>query len=398
MSGSDKLRALVVDDSAYNRRTITSMLHGQPGVEVVGRAINGKEALRMAFNLRPDVITLDLEMPEMDGFSFLRLLMSKQPTPVLVVSSYSQRENVFRALELGALDFIAKPTREVSPDIRNIEHDLRQKIEIVRKLQVVRLRERAQSLAGLDRTFSAEPTHPSAGEPTNRPAGEPTSHRAAEPPSRSPSEPTSHRATEPPPQGTPARRAIAVAASTGGPPAVQQVLCALPADLPAAILVAQHMPARFTKAFADRLNRLVPMRVVEAQDGLPVEEGTVYIAPGSGNLEVSGSAGNARVRIVPPTKPARSGPVITPSGDHLFKSLAGVFGVDLCAVVLTGMGSDGREGCRVAKEHGARVYAEDPDSAVMPGMPHSVIEAGLEDRIVAIESLATALLEFCHPR
>ena len=367
MSGPDKLRALVVDDSAYNRRTITSMLQGQPGVEVVGRAINGKEALRMAFSMRPDVITLDLEMPEMDGFSFLRLLMSKQPTPVLVVSSYSQRENVFRALELGALDFIAKPTREVSPDIRNIEHDLRQKIEIVRKLQVVRLRERAQSLAGLDRPAAS-------------------------------SEPAAAPVSEPAPLGTPARRAIAVAASTGGPPAVQQVLCALPADLPAAILIAQHMPARFTKAFADRLDRLVPMRVVEAEDGLPVEEGTVYIAPGSGNLEVSGPVGNARVRIVPPTKPARSGPVITPSGDHLFKSLAGVFGVDLCAVVLTGMGSDGREGCRLAKDLGARVYAEDPESAVMPGMPHSVIEAGLADRIVAIESLANALLEFCGPR
>lgn len=365
MPDLEKLRALVVDDSAYNRRTITSMLQAQPGVEVVGRAINGKEALRMAFSLKPDVITLDLEMPEMDGFSFLRLLMSKQPTPVLVVSSYSQRENVFRALELGALDFIAKPTREVSPDIRNIEHDLRQKIEIVRKLQVVRLRQRVRSMATLDR-----PTKPnSAPEPSPSPQAAPT--------------------------GAPARRVIGVAASTGGPPAVQQVLCALPSDLPAAVLIAQHMPARFTKAFADRLDRLVPMRVLEAEDGLPVQAGTVYIAPGSGNLEVSGTPGDARVRIVAPTKPGRPGPVITPSGDHLFKSLAAVYGADLCAVVLTGMGSDGRDGCRVAKESGARVLAEDPESAVMPGMPYSVIEAALADQVVAIEALAHALLEFC---
>ncbi len=358
----EKLRALVVDDSAYNRRTITSMLQAQPGVEVVGRAINGKEALRMAFNLKPDVITLDLEMPEMDGFSFLRLLMSKQPTPVLVVSSYSQRENVFRALELGALDFIAKPTREVSPDIRNIEHDLRQKIEIVRKLQVVRLRERVKSMATVDRPKPAPQPAPSA------------------------------KAT---PTGAPARRVIGVAASTGGPPAVQQVLCALPADLPAAVLIAQHMPARFTKAFADRLDRLVSMRVVEAADGQLVQAGTVYIAPGSGNLEVIGTAGDVQVRIVPPPKPGRSGPVITPSGDHLFKSLAAIYGADLCTVVLTGMGSDGREGCRVAKESGARVLAEDPESAVMPGMPYSVIEAGLADEVVPIEALPAALLEFC---
>ena len=364
MPDLEKLRAMVVDDSAYNRRTITSMLQTQPGVEVVGRAINGKEALRMAFSLRPDVITLDLEMPEMDGFSFLRLLMSKQPTPVLVVSSYSQRENVFRALELGALDFIAKPTREVSPDIRNIEHDLRQKIEIVRKLQVVRLRERARSLATLDRPLPPETPQPAPAVP----------------------------------KGAPARRAIAIAASTGGPPAVQQLLCALPSELPAAVLVAQHMPARFTKAFADRLDRLVPLRVVEAQDGLSLREGTVYIAPGSGNLEVTGSLGDARVRVVPPEKPSRSGPVITPSGDHLFTSLAGVFGVDLCAVVLTGMGSDGRDGCRAAKNAGARVIAEDPDSAVMPGMPYSVVEAGLADDVVQIESLAGALLDFCGRR
>ncbi len=364
MAEPEKLRALVVDDSAYNRRTITTMLQAQPGVEVVGRAINGKEALRMAFSLKPDVITLDLEMPEMDGFSFLRLLMSKQPTPVLVVSSYSQRENVFRALELGALDFIAKPTREVSPDIRNIEHDLRQKIEIVRKLQVVRLRERVKSMATLRL---------------------PTSAARQDHASRSEAAVT----------GVPLRRIIGVAASTGGPPAVQQVLCALPSDLPAAILIAQHMPARFTKAFADRLDRLVPMRVLEAEDGLVVQAGTVYIAPGAGNLEVTGTLQDARIHVVAPSKPSRPGPVITPSGDHLFKSLGAVYGADLCAVVLTGMGSDGREGCRAAKACGARVLAEDPESAVMPGMPYSVIEAGLADQVVSIEALAEVLLEFC---
>lgn len=365
MPDLERLRALVVDDSAYNRRTITSMLQAQPSVEVVGRAVNGKEALRMAFSLRPDVITLDLEMPEMDGFSFLRLLMSKQPTPVLVVSSYSQRENVFRALELGALDFIAKPTREVSPDIRNIEHDLRQKIAIVRKLQVVRLRERAKSLATLGRPRSAT---------------------------------ASPRRVEPQGAGAPARYVVAIAASTGGPPAVQQVLCALPADFSAAVIVAQHMPARFTKAFADRLDRLVSMRVVEAADGVPIERGTVYIAPGSGNIEVEGSIRDARIRIVPPVKPLRAGPVITPSGDHLFTSAAKLYGPDLCAVVLTGMGSDGRLGAADAKSAGALILAEDPQTAVMPGMPQSVITAGLADRVVTIESLADALLEFSLAR
>ncbi len=362
MDSQAKLRALVVDDSAYNRRTITAMLQAQQGVEVVGRAMNGKEALRMAFDLVPDVITLDLEMPEMDGFSFLRLLMTKRPTPVLVVSSYSQRENVFRALELGALDFIAKPTREVSPDIRNIEHDLLQKVDLVRKLQVVRLRDRARSLAR-----SAK-----------------SSMSGAPPPAKVP-------------HGPAASRVVAVAASTGGPPAVQQMLCGLPRDFSAAVIIAQHMPARFTKAFADRLDRLVPLQVIEAVDGHPICEGVVYVAPGSGNVEVARAENGApMIRVVSPDREARGGPVITPSGDHLFTSLAHHFGPRLCAVVLTGMGSDGRRGCIAARAAGAKIVAEDPDSAVMPGMPYSVIEDGLADHVVGIEDLAPVLVSFCR--
>ena len=371
-----RLRALVVDDSAYNRQTITAMLQSLPEVEVVGRAMNGKEALRMAFDLAPDVITLDLEMPEMDGFSFLRLLMNKRPTPVLVVSGYAQRENVFRALELGALDFIAKPSRDVSPDLRNIEQDLKTKIEVVRKLQVVRLRDRARSLARV-RSVSGE--HP--------------------------------RVDTPPvvvPTGPPPRFVIAVAASTGGPPAVQQLLCGLPRDLPAAVIVAQHMPARFTKAFAERLDRLVSLSVVEAADGQPLCAGAVYIAPGSGNVEVelpaqaAGSPDAAKagtvqpiVRVVPPDRDPGA-PSISPSGDHLFKSLAAQFGDRLCAIVLTGMGSDGRDGAKAAKAAGARVLAEDPKTAVMPGMPYSVIEAGCVDDVVRIEDLAEVVVRFCR--
>jgi two-component system chemotaxis response regulator CheB len=359
-----RLRALVVDDSAYNRQTITAMLQSLPEVEVVGRAMNGKEALRMAFDLAPDVITLDLEMPEMDGFSFLRLLMNKRPTPVLVVSGYAQRENVFRALELGALDFIAKPSRDVSPDLRNIEQDLQAKIEVVRKLQVVRLRDRARSLA---RTRGISGEHP---KPEVPPAVVPT--------------------------GAPPKFVIAVAASTGGPPAVQQLLCGLPRDLPAAVIIAQHMPARFTKAFAERLDRLVTLSVVEASDGQPLCAGAVYIAPGAGNVEVElGRDPNAHpiVRVVPPDRDPGV-PSICPSGDHLFKSLAAQFGSRLLAIVLTGMGSDGRDGARAAKHAGARVVAEDPKTAVMPGMPYSVIEAGVVDEVLRIEDLAECVVRF----
>ncbi|MCA9637493.1 MAG: response regulator, partial [Myxococcales bacterium] len=149
LSVAAPLRVLVVDDSAYNRQTIAAILAEDPRVEVVGRAVNGKEALQLAFDLRPDVITLDLEMPEMDGYAFLRLLMAKVPTPVIVISSHDDRGSVFRALELGALDFIGKPGRQIGPELRSIADELRAKIAMIGRLQAVRLQERAQRLAGL---------------------------------------------------------------------------------------------------------------------------------------------------------------------------------------------------------------------------------------------------------
>jgi two-component system chemotaxis response regulator CheB len=180
---------------------------------------------------------------------------------------------------------------------------------------------------------------------------------------------------------------------------VQQVVCSLPAELPAAIVVAQHMPARFTRAFAERLNRLARLRVVEAQDGHRLCAGVVYIAPGAGNLEVEMPEGRARpdtlgvLRVVPPRRTQT--PVITPSGDHLFKSFGEAFGERMCGVVLTGMGSDGTQGAAAAKHFGATIYAEDPRRAVMPGMPYSAVEAGVVDRVMSVEQVARAILEFC---
>ena len=365
MSGNEQLpvlRVLVVDDSAYNRQTITNMLEATPGVEVAGRAINGKEALKLVFDLEPDAITLDLEMPEMDGFSFLRLLMSKRPTPVIVISGYAQRDNVFRALELGALDFIAKPGRHISPDIRDIQDNLATKISMVRRLQAVRLKQRAAQLAA-QRKAAKQPAPP--------------------PP-------------EPPPK--PPAMVIGVGASTGGPPAIQQLLGALNPDPSVAILVAQHMPARFTQAFAARLDRVVPFQVTEAKDGAVVSAGVVYVAPGAANLELEleGSE-RAILRVVPPSK-APGGASITPSADHLFKSAARAFGRNFCAVILTGMGSDGTAGARAARERGGGVFAENPETAVMPGMPHSAVEAGLVDKVATLEELPGVIESFISTR
>jgi two-component system chemotaxis response regulator CheB len=361
------LRVLVVDDSAYNRQTITSMLESREGVEVVGRATNGKEALKLAFDLDPDVITLDLEMPEMDGFSFLRLLMSRRPIPVLVISGYAQRDNVFRALELGALDFIAKPRRHISPDIRNIEDDLSIKINMVRRLQAVRLKQRADSLAAQGIRPSGAMVDPDA-----------------------PSDPV---------VGDPAKVVVGIGSSTGGPPAIQQLLAGLPASLPAAIIIAQHMPARFTKAFAARLDRVVDLRVVEAAEGQPLCKGVVYIVPGSCNIDIeSRPDGTAVVRIVEP-QPTRAGVVpLTPSADHMLKAVSGVFERHMVAVILTGMGSDGTQGAIAARRQGAYVLVEDPRTAVMPGMPHSALEAGAVDRALPLEKLHEAIIEVVEKR
>jgi two-component system chemotaxis response regulator CheB len=369
-SPGQKVRVLVVDDSAYNRQTITAMLETDPLVEVIGRASNGKEALRHAFDLVPDVITLDLEMPEMDGFAFLRLLMAKRPLPVIVISSHSERDNVFRALELGAMDFIAKPGRHIGPDLRQIQEDLLAKVRMVRRLSVVRLLARAQALVEqrLERTTGEHPAYDSGR-------------------------------YEPGAGSTGLLGVLGVAASTGGPPAIQQLLCALPSSLPLAILVAQHMPARFTRAFAARLDKICAFQVVEASDAQVLRPGCVYIAPGAANLEVevasrpggeAGAAGLPRVRVRSP----QTGTTIVPSGDILFRTAAEAFGPRFCALILTGMGSDGRDGAEAARRTGATVLAEDPRTAVMPGMPASAIDAGAVDQVLALEELPVAIQRF----
>ncbi len=361
------LRVLVVDDSAYNRQTITSMLESREGVEVVARATNGKEALKLAFDLDPDLITLDLEMPEMDGFSFLRLLMSRRPIPVLVISGYAQRDNVFRALELGALDFIAKPRRHISPDIRNIEDELTAKIGMVRRLQSVRLKQRADSLAAQ----GLRPRGAGLGHPDDEPL-----------------------------DGDAPTIAVGIASSTGGPPAIQQLLASLPATLPAAIIIAQHMPARFTKAFAARLDRVVDLRVVEAANGQPLVRGVVYIVPGSSNVEVGPgpTPGSTIIHVVDP-EPVRNGAIpLTPSADHLFKSMSALFQRRFVGVILTGMGSDGTNGAIAARRLGATILVEDPTTAVMPGMPHSAMEAGVVDKALPLERLHEAIVEAVEKR
>lgn len=354
------IRVLVIDDSAFNRQTITQMLEQAPNVQVVGRASDGEEGLKLVFQYQPDVITLDLEMPKMDGFAFLRFLMAQRPTPVIVISGYATRENVFRALELGALDFVAKPSRQISPELKAIQSELMRKVELVTQLRMVSLTDRA-ARTRQSGTTSGTFQVPSVQLPEGARIEEAT--------------PT---------------RLVAIGASTGGPPAIQQVLGQLDPTLPTTIVVTQHMPERFTRAFASRLNRTTPWRVKEAEPGDVVTVGTVLVAPGSGSMLFCRDGGQLRVEIGAPAPEDR----FVPSVDKMFTSASQVMGAELIACVLTGMGGDGGRGVRSVKQAGGRVLAEAPETAVIFGMPQEAISSGAVDEIVPLGQMAAHIARF----
>ncbi|MFO8072982.1 MAG: chemotaxis-specific protein-glutamate methyltransferase CheB [Polyangia bacterium] len=360
MSEKRLLKVLVIDDSAYNRRAVAGFFEDAPGIEVVGKARDGQEGLQLALTEKPDVVTLDLEMPRMDGFSFLRLLMSRQPTPVIVISSYGSRENVFRALELGAIDFVAKPTKRISPEIQGIRE------EVVRKVQMVR-QMRADSLTPL--------LFPDNGRPeTGR-------WTAVQPP------PTA-RATD---ERDAADRIVVIAASTGGPKSLTRVLSALPADLEAGIAVVQHMPSSFTATFAERLDRQCALRVIELCSSDILRRGTVYIAPGDLCIELAPARrGSLALKILEPA----SGDRYVPSADRLFISAASCARQNVLAVVLTGMGDDGSAGVEAVAAAGGLAVSESEQTAVISGMPLAALNTGAVSRVEPLDRMADVIKAF----
>jgi len=341
------LRVLVVDDSVFNRRSIGEILAQSPEIEVVGKAADGEEALRLVANLKPDCITLDLEMPRMDGFTFLRILMTKMPTPVVVVSSYSQKENVFKALELGALDFVAKPERFSDPDLGGIREQLVNKVLLARSVRL----------------------------------GVPAARRPLDV-SPAPAQPPLQKQLVPP------KNVIAVASSTGGPSALMEIFTRFPASYRNAIVIAQHMPDKFTRTFADRLSRRGALRVSEAQDQDVVSEGVGFVCPGRHcmELEVS-SRGTMKVKVTPPGERDR----YVPSADRLLTSVAAGLGRRAIGVILTGMGDDGVEGARRIIEAGGMVIAESEESAVVYGMPGSAVRAGVASQSLHLNEIGDFL-------
>lgn len=367
------VKVLVVDDSGFFRRRVSEILSADPGIEVVGTATNGREAIDQALALKPDVITMDYEMPMMDGITAVRNIMQRCPTPVLMFSSLTHEgaRVTLDALDAGAVDFLPKNFEDIS---RNPEK--------VKQL----LCEKVHTIARSNRRFAA-PSAPSTTAPVASVA--PAARATAPRPAVAPATP---RSTPAPAGSGPRRKAyklVAIGTSTGGPVALQRVLTQLPANFPTPLVLIQHMPAAFTKAFAERLDKLCRIRVKEAEDGDQLRPGLALLAPGGKQMMVDA---RGTVKILPGDERLNYKPCV----DITFGSAAKSYGDKVLAVVLTGMGADGREGARMLKQSGSQVWAQDEASCVIYGMPMAVVKANLADAVYSLDDIGRHLTEACQ--
>jgi len=356
MNETAPLRVLVVDDSALMRKLVSDILR-RNDIEVVGTARDGCDALDKAQNLQPDVITLDVEMPRMDGAAFLGTLMRERPTPVVMVSSLTQAgaEITLRCLELGAFDCVCKPSGSISLDIERSADELVAKV-------------RAAATAGVRRAALGvrRPSSPQAAEQAGAPkaAARPLSTQDA---------------------------VVVIASSTGGPAALTRVVPSLPGDLAAAILVVQHLPIGFTRSLANRLDTLSALTVREASEGDQLQRGVALIAPAGKHLAL-----DAQGRVTLNEEPPLWG--VRPAADVTLRSAAARFGARVVAVVMTGMGRDGALGAKAVRQAGGVCFAQDEATCVVFGMPRAAQEAGAVNRLLPLDSIATAIAEHCQGR
>lgn len=369
------VKVLVVDDSGFFRRRLTDIINASRDLKVVGTASNGREAVEAAQKLRPDVITMDYEMPVMDGITAVRTIMASNPTPILMFSSltYEGARVTLDSLEAGAVDFLPKNFEEISKNSAVLRQKLCASI-----LSVARSRPGAAPAAEAPAPAPAE--RAPAPRPSATPAPRPVAKPAAPAPSAAPVQATTGKPKKP----GHAVKLVAIGTSTGGPVALQKVLTALPGNYPYPILLVQHMPGSFTPAFAERLNSMCQIGVKEAADGDMLKPGVALLAPGGKQMMV-GPRGQIKVLE------GDSRLNYKPSVDVTFGSAANVFGNGVLAVVMTGMGADGKEGARMLKDRGATVWAQDEASCVIYGMPMAVARANLADAIVSLQDIGPSL-------
>ena len=374
------VKVLVVDDSGFFRRRVSEILSADPSIQVVGTATNGKEAIDQAIALKPDVITMDYEMPMMDGITAVRHIMQRCPTPVLMFSSLTHEgaRVTLDALDAGAVDFLPKNFEDISRNPEKVKQLLCEKVHSIS-------RSNRRSLFSAPAPAPAPVAAPAA--PTSssfsRPAPAPLA-RPATPPVRT----SAPAATHSPAPKRKAYKLVAIGTSTGGPVALQRVLTQLPANFPAPIVLIQHMPAAFTKAFAERLDKLCRISVKEAEDGDILRPGLALLAPGGKQMMVDG---RGAIKILPGDERLNYKPCV----DITFGSAAKSYGDKVLAVVLTGMGADGREGARLLKQGGSSVWAQDEASCVIYGMPMAIVKADLADAVYGLDDIGKHIVEAC---
>lgn len=346
----DKIRVLVVDDSALMRRRISDILNQDQQIQVIGAAVNGEDALKKLVDLKPDVVTLDIEMPKMDGLVCLGYIMSELPTPTVMLSAHTQYggQATIRALEYGAVDFVGKPSGVVSLDITKVAFELTAKVKIAARVDVRKIKFKLPMGA--------------------KPKG-----------------------------GVPAgsiEKLITIGASTGGPKALGEILPKIPVDIPAGILVVQHMPEGFTKSMAEHLNWESQIRVKEAGEGDKIQAGNAYIAPGDFHMVVSREEKGDIIRLKKDSPELGTRPAINVT----MRSVAPIYGKRNIGVVLTGMGTDGTEGLRVIRNFGGTTLAEHESTCIVYGMPRSAVEEGVVDKVVPLPLMVGEIIRLAKER
>jgi two-component system chemotaxis response regulator CheB len=387
------IRVLIVDDSAFMRHALGRLLNEAPSLEVVGSAANGEEGLKLAQELRPDVITLDVEMPVLDGLGMLKRLMLETPTRVVMLSSLTT-ENAkvtLDALEFGAIDFVSKPSGSLSIDIGRVGSELVGKIEAAAAMPEASFL-RHRQLAAMTLTLANNAAARAAGV-----SGPAAPGGAARPPSASASDQLRPRALPDPlpsrraPRSGPrvaAARLVVVASSTGGPSALHALVKGLPEPLGAAVAIVQHMPPGFTASLAARLDSAGQLRCSEATSEDVLVENEILVAPGDRHM-ICSTSGHIQLVHLPPVNGVR------PAADVTLQAVAPIWRRRLLCVVLTGMGMDAREGARAVKSHGGTVITQDAATATIYGMPAAVVEAGLSDQILPLHQIAAAVAAWC---
>ncbi|MDO6764761.1 chemotaxis response regulator protein-glutamate methylesterase [Agarivorans sp. 1_MG-2023] len=369
------IKVLVVDDSSFFRRRVSEIINADSTLEVIDTAKNGREAIDMVARLKPDVITMDIEMPVMDGITAVREIMAKNPTPVLMFSSLTHdgAKATLDALEAGALDFIPKKFEDIARDREEAVSLLQQRVKAIARRRVVARRTASPAAPATTRPAVAKRRTPVSSGASN--ASPP---QAAERASVSPRfKPSGKR-----------YKLVAIGTSTGGPVALQTILTSIPAGFSKPILLVQHMPATFTAAFAQRLNSLSRINVKQAEDGDELRPGWAYLAPGGKQMLVEGRGQYGRLRIIEGNDKVNYKPCV----DITFASLAKSHQSNVLAMILTGMGADGRDGCRLLKENGSTIWAQDEASCVVYGMPQAVASAGLASEQMPLEQFSDAIV------